>query len=235
MGNWPADKIGFRQRGMDMTRLETFTDAAFAFALTLLVISIDSIPKDLNELIDGLKQAPAFAASFAIIMLFWYGHHLWSRRFGMEDAVSMIITFLLVFFVLLFVYPLKMIFSGAFEFFSGGALPSIMIVNAVQEIRDLFVIYGSGFAVMSLTILALNWHALRCAGELQLSDLERYETRTSIGRWTIYGGVAVLSCLLAVFLPDGLVALAGMCYFLYAILMPWHDIRREKQRPPATV
>ena len=28
-----------------MTRLETFTDAAFAFAVTLLAISIDEIPR----------------------------------------------------------------------------------------------------------------------------------------------------------------------------------------------
>ena len=38
------DKNGIRQRGMDMTRLETFTDAAFAFAVTLLVISVDDVP-----------------------------------------------------------------------------------------------------------------------------------------------------------------------------------------------
>lgn len=37
----PCDSAGFRLRGLDMTRIETFTDAAFAFALTLLVISID--------------------------------------------------------------------------------------------------------------------------------------------------------------------------------------------------
>ena len=34
-------KDGFRLRGLDMTRIETFTDAAFAFALTLLIIAGD--------------------------------------------------------------------------------------------------------------------------------------------------------------------------------------------------
>ena len=43
---------GFRQRGEDMTRLETFTDAAFAFAVTLLVVGGgDSIPSDFDEMI----------------------------------------------------------------------------------------------------------------------------------------------------------------------------------------
>ncbi len=35
---------GFRMRGLDMTRIEVFVDAAFAFAVTMLVISFDAIP-----------------------------------------------------------------------------------------------------------------------------------------------------------------------------------------------
>lgn len=44
-------KDGFRLRGTEMTRLETFLDAAFAFATTLLVISVGSIPENYQELI----------------------------------------------------------------------------------------------------------------------------------------------------------------------------------------
>jgi len=74
-------KNGFRQRGVEMSRLETFTDAAFAFAVTLLVIGGgDSIPMSFEEMVRAIKQVPAFAASFANIMLFWYAHHIWSRR-----------------------------------------------------------------------------------------------------------------------------------------------------------
>ncbi len=62
---------GFRLRGMDMTRLETFIDAAFAFATTMLVISIGQIPGNYEELILALKQIPACASSFFIIMLYW--------------------------------------------------------------------------------------------------------------------------------------------------------------------
>ena len=39
-------------RGDNMTRIETFVDAAFAFAFTMLVISIDEIPKSPPELFD---------------------------------------------------------------------------------------------------------------------------------------------------------------------------------------
>ncbi|MFP6838146.1 MAG: hypothetical protein VB962_00970 [Pseudohongiellaceae bacterium] len=36
---------GRTMRGENMTRIETFVDAAFAFAFTMLVISIDEIPR----------------------------------------------------------------------------------------------------------------------------------------------------------------------------------------------
>jgi uncharacterized membrane protein len=42
-------------RGRQTTRLETFVDAAFAFALTMLVISVDAIPQSFDELLQALK------------------------------------------------------------------------------------------------------------------------------------------------------------------------------------
>ena len=63
---------GFRERGRNVTRLEAFVDAAFAFAVTLLVISLDGIPGDTSQLLDALKQIPAFAASFCLLVFFWF-------------------------------------------------------------------------------------------------------------------------------------------------------------------
>ena len=39
---------GFRLRGMEMTRLETFIDAAFAFAISMLVIAPQQIPDNIG-------------------------------------------------------------------------------------------------------------------------------------------------------------------------------------------
>ena len=78
------DSAGFRLRGLQMTRVETFTDAAFAFALTLLVISLQP-PTSFNDLLTALRGVPPFLLSASMLMMFWWGHHQWSRRYGLDD------------------------------------------------------------------------------------------------------------------------------------------------------
>ncbi|MDP9097580.1 MAG: hypothetical protein M3N48_01105 [Verrucomicrobiota bacterium] len=58
---------GFRLRGLEMTRLETFIDAAFAFAVTLVVIAADRIPDDIDTLPAAFKNVPAFVASVVVL------------------------------------------------------------------------------------------------------------------------------------------------------------------------
>ena len=74
---------------MSDTRLQAFVDAAFAFAVTLLVIATgESIPRDSADLVAALKRVPAFAAGFALIAMFWYAHVQWSTRFARRDEVA---------------------------------------------------------------------------------------------------------------------------------------------------
>ena len=62
---------GFRLRGEAMTRIEVFVDAAFAFAATMLVISIDQIPDSMTSLIEVSKQIPGFILSIAQLIAIW--------------------------------------------------------------------------------------------------------------------------------------------------------------------
>ena len=79
---------GFYHRGEVMTRIEVFSDAAFAFAVTMLVISLDTIPENFDQLLQALRRVPAFAASFAILVVIWLAHRRWSQRFGLDDTIS---------------------------------------------------------------------------------------------------------------------------------------------------
>lgn len=223
-------KDGFVLRGADMTRLETFTDAAFAFAVTLLVVGgADSIPTNFDQMIAAMKQIPAFAACFANIMFFWYAHHIWSRRFGLEDGVSTVLSLLLVFVILIYVYPLKAIYSGAIEFFSGGYFASYFSLRSVQDLRVMFVIFGVGYAAVSGLIVLLNLHAARQAGRLGLSDRERFETQSEQQHWLIHTILPVFSILLAVTMPNPLVVTAGMIYASFGVLLPLHSHLRHKK------
>ncbi len=235
---WSVEKLedlpaknGFRQRGMEMTRLETFADAAFAFAVTLLVVGGgDSVPTSFDEMIQALKQVPAFAASFANIMLFWYAHHIWSRRFGLEDTASVLLSLLLVFLILIYVYPLKAIYSGAIDFFTGGYLESYFHMETGQDVRSLFIVFGLGYAVLSGVIVLLNRHALSVKAWLSLSEAEIFDTQSEMGSWVISAAVAMISVLLAAFVPDGLIFLAGVFYGVLGIVMPLYAARRARRR-----
>lgn len=225
-------KNGFRLRGLEMTRLETFADAAFAFAVTMLVISIDTIPGNLEELVVALKGVPAFAASFASIGLIWAGHDRWSRRYGMDDAVTMLLTLTLIFIMLVYLYPLKLVFSALFGWVSDGWFPSEFEVSSAGEIAGLFIVYGLGFAAIATVIALLYAHAARRSGALRLNTLERLSTRSEIFGWSIMAMSGILSALFAWLVPGDFKAFAGFIYFLLPIAMPVNAIYFERQIEP---
>ena len=168
MKKWSQDELkslpvenGFRLRGHMMTRLETFTDAAFAFAITMLVISVGKIPGNLNELIYALKSTPAFLIAFIMIMLFWSNHREWSRNYGLDSFLSRFITFILIFIILIYIYPLRLLASSIMSFFSNGFFPSEFIISEISDIPILFIIYGIGFMIISTLFSILFYLGLK--------------------------------------------------------------------------
>jgi uncharacterized membrane protein len=219
-------KDGFRQRGFEMTRIETFTDAAFAFAVTLMVVSVDIIPRSYDEMIAAMKGVPAFGISFAMIMLFWHGHWKWSRRFGLEDFPTILLSCLLVFTVLIYVYPLKFLFTGMMSFFSGGKLATAATTRITpDQLYTIFAIYGVGFVVLCGTIVLLNLHAWRHREKLRLSEIERLTTRSEITSWLIVCGTGVASIILALTTKPAIFALPGWIYMILPVVMPIHGMR----------
>lgn len=218
------DSQGFRIRGTAQTRVDAFVDAAFAFAVTLLVISIGHVPQSVGELVQALRGVPAFAASFYIISRFWQAHRKWSRHYGIEDAYGTRLSLALVFLLLVYVYPLRMIADLAIAGFSGGWLQETPIdVNSVSELRAIYVVFGIGYALTAGIFVLLHRHALKLADALELSASERIRTRTVCARWT---GVIVLACasiVLALILPmgrDAKVPCDSVPGVLYMLLIP---------------
>src|SRR5437667_6104008 len=113
---------GFRLRGIEMTRLETFIDAAFAFAISMLVIAAQQIPDNIEALLAAFKNVPTFVCCIAVLGIYWRGHWLWSRRYGLEDSVSILISWAMIVTILIFIYPLKAIFGAMWYFISSGQI-----------------------------------------------------------------------------------------------------------------
>lgn len=105
-------------RGDNMTRIETFVDAAFAFSFTMLVISIDEIPQSPVELFELSKDIPAFLLSATIIGAIWLSHSNWSRVFGLQDRMTVNLSLALVMLVLIFIYPIKLVSQATVLYFS---------------------------------------------------------------------------------------------------------------------
>ncbi len=220
---WKRDGDGFRLRGGEPTRLDTFVDAAFAFAVTLLVISFDGMPEDITGLLAALRQAPAFVASFAVLAVFWLAHRRFSRRHGLESGWIVFFSLVLVAVTLLYVYPLRMIMGLATHFLSGGWVPSVLPARYdTGELRAFYLIYGAGFSAMCALMVLMNLHALRHAERIGLDARERLLTRHEVAAMLVLGAFALTSMLLAAALPmadDWSRGIPGLVYALLPVAM----------------
>ncbi|MEO6690446.1 MAG: TMEM175 family protein [Dokdonella sp.] len=228
-----SQEIGFRMRGAQPTRIDAFVDAAFAFAVTLLIVSVGHVPSTVPDLIQAMRGVPAFSASFLLLARFWLSHRQWSRCYGLEDGHSVRLSLALVFVVLIYVYPLRMVANMTLAMLSGGALAEQSIeIHTLADLRSLYVAFASGYGAVVIIFTLLYRHALACADALQLTASERVRTRSTAERYLTLAGVALLSLTLALLLPAGHASM--LIYWLpgmvYALIYPATLLigRREK-------
>lgn len=217
-----TDRYGFRYRGGENTRIEAFTDAAFAFAVTLLMIGGGHVPTNVEQLMSAMRGVPAYAASFALLCLFWHAHYLWYRRYGIEDGASILLSLLLVFMVLIYIYPLHMLFSAAI-YAGDAARTDLLPIRAAADWKTIYVIFGIAYASMSVVILLFYRHALRLREQLELDPVEVAMTRAGWLRWALSVLIGLLSASLAGLLlrantgTTPLAAIPGLTYWLIAV------------------
>src|SRR6059036_1426736 len=223
---------GFRLRGMEMTRLETFIDAAFAFAISMLVIAAQQIPDSIEALLAAFKNVPTFVCSIAVLGIFWRGHWLWSRRYGLEDSVSILISWAMIVTMLIFIYPLKAIFGAMWNLLSSGQVGQPFSLHTTEsQARTIFAIYALGLIAISAEVLLLYLRAWQLREPLRLNARERLMTRGELTGWSIPVGVGIVSLILALTLPAEQIQWSGWVYFSMIILVPLHDyyLKRRKR------
>jgi hypothetical protein len=229
LDNLPRLK-GFRLRGMEMTRLETFIDAAFAFGISMLVISAQQIPDNIQSLLAAFKNVPTFVCSIAVLGIFWRGHWLWSRRYGLEDGASILISWAMIVTILIFIYPLKAIFGAMWYLLSSGQVGQPFSLHTTEsQARTIFALYALGLIAISVEILLLNFRAWQLREPLRLNERESLVTRGELSGWSIPVIVGIVSLVLALTLPTEQIQWSGWVYFSMIILVPLHDFFHERR------
>lgn len=211
-----------QREGTEAGRLDAFVDGAFAFILALLLIGGASIPDSAAKLLHALGGVPAFAACFFQVAFFWHGHVRWRRLCPRDEAAGRWWSLLLVFFALIFVYPLHMVFAGVFSWLSGGLLPSDFApVGGPIDMRILFACYGLAYACMAGTLALLFVHA---AGSSARQGLDNLGARREMRVWSVPALVGLASALTALLLPlsapGWMWAIPGMMYSLLFLIGP---------------
>lgn len=221
----PQDHAG-RRHGFALHRVEGFSDAVFAFAVTLLVVSLE-VPKSAQELFHTLWGFLAFGICFAFLILIWFDHHTFFKRYPLTDGTTLALNMALLFVVLLYVYPMKFLFT----LLVNGMLLKQPVegVKAAAEIKTLMVVYGLGFLTVNTVLFLMHLHAWRKREGLQLSPIQRLELKESLRRFLINGLVALLSMLLARFTRDT-GQFAGWCYALLAPAQTLNGLFTRRRR-----
>lgn len=177
-------------------RLDAFVDAAFAFAVTLLVIAGAEATSNLPALWKAMGRIPASLGAFALISLFWLAYRDFGRLAPRRDLASTLNGLAIVFVVLVYVFPLRMLVESGFVWISRGRLPGEIFIHTLSDLRQLFLVYGLGFAVLAGLFVSLFAHAARAADRLGVTPEGAAIASASAQIWTIVASAGVLSALL---------------------------------------
>lgn len=226
----------FRWRSHEVSRIEGLSDAVFAFAVTLLVVSLE-VPQTFDELMEVMHGFGAFAICFTLLIVVWFNQYKFFRRYGLKDNLTLVLNAALLFVVLFYVYPLKFVFTFLVSMFTGQQarvhLPdgteTTMVENG-DQVATLMIIFGIGYLAVFGVFALLYWHAYRRREMLELNELEVFDTRTDIRESLLNVGIATVSITLAVFGRARYATLSGMTYMLTPVVMSVHGTLNGRRR-----
>lgn len=231
-----GDNKKFRWRSHEISRIEGLSDGVFAFAVTLLVVSLE-VPRTFAELMFTMRGFGAFAISFTLLFIVWFNQYKFFRRYGLEDSITVLLNGVLLFVVLFYVYPLKFVFTLMLNLFTGGGaqvrLPNGVVEQMVEnadQIAWLLIIFGAGYVAVFAVFVLLYWHAYRCRSLLGLNELEIFDTREDIQESALNVGIGTLSISLAFLGRGRLAGLAGMTYMLCPFVLTLHGTLMGRRR-----
>lgn len=226
----------FRNRGEEPGRLENFSDAVFALAITLLLISSSS-PTNFSQIKRFVYDLIPFISCIAVIVAIWHQHFIFFFRYGLRHGRIIVLNSIFLVIVLFYVYPLKFLarltlYPFALVTENKPLIEEFSNVIEWTDVGDLMIIYGSGYAGIFFVLMMMYRYALKLADELGLNEIERFDTQVSITTNMLMGIIPLISVVLCIIFRGHWYAgmLGGMIYFLYQIVMPIYGKKVTKQR-----
>lgn len=232
----------FRFRGEEPTRIETLSDAIFAIAIGLLLISTSS-PITFYQLEQFTKDLIPFAMCIALIAIIWHEHFIFFVRYGFRNAYIVFLNMLLLFIVLFYVYPLKflakilvMLAVNMYHIFTQGNSNELwkefLFTMEGGTVAELMIIYGSGAAAIFSVFALMYRYAYGQSAALQLNTVEKFDTRMSIRSNVLMASIPCLSVACALIFGNTSLGmnLSGFVYFLYTPVMFAHGIHVKRHR-----
>lgn len=226
----------FRFRGIESGRLENFSDAVFALAITLLLISTTP-PNTFQQIRRFTFDLIPFAMCITLIILIWHEHFVFFYRYGMRSGKVIFLNTLFLVIVLFYVYPLKFLtklslFAISVPFKIQWLTEELVATMKDGHMGDLMIIYGVGAASVFFVLMLMYRHALKNAVALELNEIELFDTRSSVKSNLLMGSIPLLSVVITIVLYksvwSGLVS--GVTYFLYWPVMFVNGMRENKKR-----
>ena len=217
-------------RSHEPSRLETFSDAVFAFAVTLIIVSLE-VPKTFADLYETMKGTFSFAVCFAILFLIWNNQNIFFRCYGLNDTFTVTLNAMLLFVVLVYVYPLKFLFNLVFfgnQYEVNGTLKEMI---SDKNGPELMLIYGAGYSIYNLLFYLMYANAIKRREEVNLTESELFETKTVAYIYLICTFIGIVAIALAFLLPVKFAGFSGMFYFVIGpAYFIWFTLRARKKQ-----
>ena len=131
-------------------RVAALSDGIFAFAATLMVVDIGTTI-DIKNINTQLPLFISFGISFFVMMILWKIHYNFFQRTRYVDNWIITANALLLFTILFYLFPLKTLVNSIIQ----------KIAMTIDELAQLFILYGIGFVLIFFCFAMLYWRAFK--------------------------------------------------------------------------
>ncbi|MEQ5791930.1 DUF1211 domain-containing protein [Muricauda sp. NFXS6] len=196
----------------NISRIEAFSDGVFAFAATLLVVSVGTQAENSILQVDWMMFL-SFGVSFFALVGLWSVHYNFFRRTNYMDNMIIALNAILLFLILYYIFPIKSLINS---------WTGTLQINA-DEFSSLFQLYSLGFLLIFTCYALMYWRVYKKANN---SNMQHMFYARHFGLFVIVALVSIIIARLQLGLNYGL---PGIIYMLLGPFCYFHAVYFQKK------